>query len=450
MNVQIRKTKAEQTLGEHFEAVARLLPGDRWVKDLRAEAMGMFAATGLPHRRIEAWKYTDLRERLKEALTPAVADRTAVAAAELDAALGPLAHLPGPRIVFVNGAYSADLSRSAGLDEAVFHSLSVLLRGGKGVRPDWLEANLRPQQPAGSAGAPLVLNTAFMTDGAIVCIGRNAKPVHPLHLVFAGAGSQGRSVAVRNELRIGAGARLTIVESYVNVGGAAHQTNAVTHLQVAEAAEVAHIKVVPPGPNALHLSTWIMDIGAGAAYRGFQFTAGTALARNDIHALFRAPGARFDLSGAFLARGAEHIDTTLVVDHAVPGCSSRELFKGVLDERARGVFQGKIVVRPDAQKTDGKQMAQVLMLSEEAEFDSKPELEINADDVVCGHGSTSADLDSDLVFYCRSRGIPEAQARALLIEAFVGEALDKVEPGAAQDALRDIAHAWLAGATRRT
>ena len=146
----------------------------------------------------------------------------------------------------------------------------------------------------------------------------------------------------------------------------------------------------------------------------------------------------------FLGRGSEHIDTTLVVDHAVPRCESRELFKGVLADRARGVFQGKVIVRPDAQKTDGKQMAQVLMLSEDAEFDSKPELEIHADDVVCGHGSTAAEIDEDLLFYLRSRGIPLAAARAMLIESFVGEALEKIEDEAVRTALTRIALSRLA------
>ncbi len=149
--------------------------------------------------------------------------------------------------------------------------------------------------------------------------------------------------------------------------------------------------------------------------------------RNTLLVTFKGEGAKLDISGCFLGRDTEHIDTTLVVDHAVPGCESRELFKGVLADKARGVFQGKVIVRPDAQKTDGKQMAQVLMLSEDAEFDSKPELEIYADDVVCGHGSTAAEIDADMLFYLRARGIPLEEARAMLIESFVGEALDKIE-----------------------
>jgi Fe-S cluster assembly protein SufD len=174
--------------------------------------------------------------------------------------------------------------------------------------------------------------------------------------------------------------------------------------------------------------------------------------RNQIGVAFKGENARIDISGTFLVRENQHIDTTLIVDHAVPRCTSRELFKGVLEDYGRGVFQGKVIVRPNAQKTDGKQMAQVLMLSPYAEFDSKPELEIYADDVVCGHGSTSADLDEDLVFYCRSRGIPEAQARALLIESFIGEAIEKVERDDVRKALAELARQWLAecGSAKRT
>jgi len=163
------------------------------------------------------------------------------------------------------------------------------------------------------------------------------------------------------------------------------------------------------------------------------------LARSNVFATFAGGGAKLDISGLFLACGAEHIDTTLVVDHAVPGCVSRELFKGVLADRARGVFQGKVIVRPAAQKSDGKQMAQALMLSPDAEFDSKPELEIYADDVICGHGSTAAELDEDLLFYLRSRGIPPDEARALLVESFVGEAIDKIEDESVREAFSSLA-----------
>src|SRR5262245_39037396 len=219
MNVQIRKTKAEEAFGEHFEAVAKTLPGDRWVRQLRADAMGAFATLGLPHRRIEAWKYTDLRERIKEAFPPAIADRTAVTPPEIDTALGPLAQLPGPRVVFVNGAYRADLSQLAGLEAlagrsgrqyddaaAVFRPLGAVLHGGRkrDARAGLVEANLRPTNTAaqGLTEAPMALIAAFMTDGAVICIGKDTRPPYPLHLVFVSAGAQARSVAVRNALNI--------------------------------------------------------------------------------------------------------------------------------------------------------------------------------------------------------------------------------------------------------
>jgi len=226
---------------------------------------------------------------------------------------------------------------------------------------------------------------------------------------------------------------------------AAGQTNTLSEVMLGDRAELSHLKVTLEGGGATHLASWMTTLAAGSFYRAFHLTASTALVRNSLFALFQGEGAKVDISGAFLGRGNEHIDTTLVVDHAVPGCESRELFKGVLADRARGVFQGKVIVRPDAQKTDGKQMAQVLMLSEEAEFDSKPELEIHADDVVCGHGSTAAEIDADLVFYLRARGIPLTTARAMLIESFVGEALDKIEDEAVRAALAQIALGRLAG-----
>ncbi|MCH9765552.1 MAG: SufD family Fe-S cluster assembly protein, partial [Alphaproteobacteria bacterium] len=178
----------------------------------------------------------------------------------------------------------------------------------------------------------------------------------------------------------------------------------------------------------------------------FHFTAGTGLARSDGLIQFRGERSKLDFSGVFLGREQDHIDTTLVIEHLVPHCESRELFKGVLNDNARGIFQGKVMVAQAAQKTDGKQMAQALMLSPNAEFDSKPELEIYADDVLCGHGSTSAELDDDLLFYLRSRGIPKDHARALLIESFVGEALDCVVEDGVRAALTALAKQWLAKA----
>ena len=238
---------------------------------------------------------------------------------------------------------------------------------------------------------------------------------------------------------------MTMVEAYVAVAGAASKgiVSGLTDVTVADGAKLAHIKCAIDGSSASHLSNVAAKVGADASYRVFQLTAGPQLARNDLTVEMAGTGSKLDISGAFLARGTAHIDTTLVVDHKVPHCESRELFKGVLADRARGVFQGKIIVRPGAEKTDGKQMARALLLSQDAEFDSKPELEIYADDVACGHGATVTELDENLMFYCRSRGIPEAQARGLLIEAFIGEAIEKIEHEAVREALMELARRWL-------
>jgi Fe-S cluster assembly protein SufD len=206
---------------------------------------------------------------------------------------------------------------------------------------------------------------------------------------------------------------------------------------------IHHLKLQREALETIHLNVWAANVGADARYNAFQVSMGAALARNQVYVRFDGENAATDISGATLARGTQHCDTTLVVEHNVPSCESRELFKLVLNDESRGVFQGKIVVAPNAQKTDGKQMSQALLLSETAEFDSKPELEIFADDVVCGHGATSGQIDEELLFYLRARGLPEAQARALLIQAFVGEAFEALDDEEIADAFTAVAAEWL-------
>jgi Fe-S cluster assembly protein SufD len=440
MTVALTRTKAEQAFPEMFESVAAKLPGGVAESEARKAAIGAFVGLGLPHRRLEEWKYTDLRAALKEALPPALGDATPVTRQEVDAALGGLAGINAHRAVFVNGAYRAQLSDTAAEGVELTTLASALKKPSRAIGNGLARAS-EPGQEAVTA-----LNTAFMTDGAVVRVADGAKLAKHLLLVFVRAGREARLVTARNVVDIGAGARATVVEAYVALPGAiAGQANVLTQIEVGEGANVLHAKLTLEGTGATHLASWQATLGADAAYRVFQLTAGTGLVRNHLAPTFAGEGGKLDFAGCFLGRDAEHIDTTMLVDHAVPGCTSRELMKGVLAGRARGVFQGKVIVRPDAQKTDGKQMAQALMLSEEAEFDSKPELEIFADDVVCGHGSTAAQLDDDLLFYLRSRGVPLAEARALLVESFVGEAFDKIEDEQLREALLAIALPRLAG-----
>jgi Fe-S cluster assembly protein SufD len=444
MTVAATKTKAEQALTQSFEAVASRLPGGHAVAAARKAAIGVFSALGLPHRRIEQWKYTDLRVALKEALPPAAGDEAKVTAAEIDRALEGLAELDAVRVVFVDGVHRPELSSAnAALAGVEISSLAAALANSADGSGGALSRATAPGQEA-----VIALNTAFMTDGAVVRIAEGARPAKPLLLVFAAASKQGRLITTRNSIRIGTGARATVIEAHVALSGAAQgQANALSEVSLASGSELAHVKCTLAGEASTHLGTWIVSLGEDARYRAFQLTAATGLTRNGVFALFEGEDAKLDISGAFLGRGSQHIDSTLVVDHAVPCGESRELFKGVLADHARGVFQGKVIVRPDAQKTDGKQMAQALLLSPDAEFDSKPELEIFADDVVCGHGSTSAEIDEDQLFYLLSRGIPRAEARALLIESFIGEALDKIEDERLRQALFDMAKSRLAALT---
>ena len=408
MNVAVSKTKAEQALTESFEAVASRLPGGRAVAEARKAAIGVFSALGLPHRRIEQWKYTDLRTALKEALPPAAGEQVKATAQEIDGALEPRRARCRARRLRRRRSIAPSfpppmLSPASRCPRSVPRSPSRRRASG-----EVLSRATAPGQEA-----VIALNTAYMTDGAVVRIAEGAKLEKPLLLVFAVASRAGPPRHHAQHRQLGAGARATIIEAYRGAAGrgARPRSMPLTEIVVGEGAQLTHVKCTLAGERpATSPPGWRRS--ANAHYRGFQFTAATGLARNSVFALFEGEGAKLDLSGAFLARGAEHIDTTLVVDHAVPGCESRELFKGVLADHARGVFQGKVIVRPDAQKTDGKQMAQVLMLSPDAEFDSKPELEIFADDVVCGHGSTSAELDEDLLFYCLARHPAGRGARA--------------------------------------
>ena len=443
MTVAISKTKAEQGLTQNFEAVAAKLPGTGAVSAARRTAIGAFAALGLPHRRLEAWKYTDLRAALKEALPAAVGDRQRMLArAELEVALEELASVEAHRMVFVDGVYDQGLSDAGAVPGLTLGSLAAGL-----AKPGWGNGLLAAE--AAGQEAVVALNLAFMTDGAVVDIAAHAEFAKPLLLLFIRSAPEARLITTRNLVTIGAGARATVIEAHLTLpGAAAGHSNALSELNLGEGAQLTHVKLTLGGAGEAHVATWTPQVAAAASYRAFQLTAGTGLVRNNVALSFKGEHAKADISGCFLGRQSEHIDTTLLVDHAVPGCESRELFKGVLADRARGVFQGKVIVRADAQKTDGKQMAQVLMLSEDAEFDSKPELEINADDVVCGHGSTSAEIDEDLLFYFRARGIPREEARALLIESFIGEAIDKVEAATLRSALMAMARRRLAHLAR--
>ncbi len=443
LSVQQFRTKAEQELLDLYTRAAQALPGaaNPFVAALREKAIKTYASLGLPHRRIEAWKYTDLRARLDE-IPPLIAPLGArVGPEELEAALGEaIAALPAYRLVLVEGELRVDLSDMSDLREAGVEvgALAHMLE----MPPEWLKSALAQANPRDD-DAVLALNTALMTGGVALRLPDGLTLEKPIHLIQLDGGGDPATMVTRNVIVAGEGASTTLLESFGSLGLKGLQRNAVTEVMVGDKGVIRHIKLQREAPETIHLNVWLANIGADARYNAFQLSAGAALARNQIYVRFDGENSATDVSGATLARGKQHCDTTLVVEHLVPGCESRELFKLVLDDEARGIFQGKIIVAPDAQKSDGKQMAQALLLSETAEFDSKPELEIFADDVVCGHGATSGQIDEDLLFYLKSRGLPEAEARALLIQAFVGEAFEAVDDETLREAFAATAAAWL-------
>jgi len=444
MTVQMLNTKAEQAILATYEANAPRLPGSAAVQGLRRAAIGAFASKGLPSRRVEEWKYTDLKAGLKEAFALAGAALDSGLGSGLDGASRPdLAGLIGPHlgpafrqnyVLFADGrGIAAEGAVRAPGGEAPY------LAGVLGKAPAWIETALA--DAALSQSAELLVNTALFTDGAVIDVPDGTALEEPLVIVSAAGVDDGAAlVALRHVVRIGKEARVTLVEiDRTGESASPRQSSAVTQLAVGDGAVVTHVKICTTRTGSLHLGHWQVALGAHATYRPFQLTLGEGLVRHGLNLAFDGQHATFDFAAASIVHGQGHADSSLYVDHKVPHCTSRELFKTVLDGRGRAVFQGKVIVQPGAQKTDGKQMAQALMLSPEAEFDSKPELEIYADDVICGHGSTAAEIDPDLIFYCMSRGIPKAVAEQLLIESFIGEAIEKVEHEELREALMGMA-----------
>ena len=439
MNVEVRpiKTAAETALATNFAMAKRALPGAPAVAALREDAFRRFESEGLPHRRVEEWKYTDLRALMRDA-KPLASVPDAAAKARAKQAMDMLAAIEARAIVFVDGAFVPELSDLTDLEAGLtIGSMAQRLAAGD----QQLVAHLGKLVPTDDVA--VALNTAFMGDGAVIHVAEGVALARPIHLIFVNAGKEPASIFVRSLVVIEKGARAMLVESHVGANAREDQVNAALELKVGDAAHVDHVKITGQGAGALHVSSLMATIGAHARFNEFLFTTGAAVVRNQLFVRFAGEGIIAGIRGASLLKGRQHTDTTLVADHAVPDCTSREVFKSVLDDEARGVFQGKIIVRPHAQKTDAKMATHALLLSETAEADNKPELEIFADDVQCGHGATVGALDEDLLFYLKARGIPAKEAEALLIQAFVGEAVEGIEHAGLRDALMEQVVAWL-------
>ena len=433
MNVEVRnmKTAAEQALSAAFAAARDTLPGKGAVAALREDAFRRFDAKGLPHRRVEEWKYTDLRALMREAKPLA-----GPAGAKPKGGIEPvLTGVDANHIAIVNGRYEPAWSDFKDNDPGV--SIVELFK----FLAD--EPGYRLGETPGSGDPAHWLNTAFMSGGVALRVKRGAAPAKPIHIAHVFSGDAGAAMYPRVVVIVEPGAQLTLIESFSGPEGVDYQVNSALELVIGDGARVDHIKVGCDGGAALRVSTLGVAVGAKATYKDFAFTVGGAVVRNQTFVRFGGEGSDGAIDGASLLKGRQHVDNTLVISHAVGHCTSRERFKSVLDGESHGIFQGKIIVEPHAQKTDGKMMTRALLLSDEAEADNKPELEIFADDVVCGHGATAGALDEGLRFYLMSRGIPAKEAEALLVQAFIGEVVEEIAHEGVRDALMFAALKWL-------
>jgi len=436
MNVAVTKTTTGATLDGTFAAARGRLPGTGPVTETRQRAFDAFVVGGLPNRRIEEWKYTDLRRLLGD-VAPLAAAPDQAALAEARKAVAALKDGDTQKLVLVDGVFAADLSDLAAGSGVTVHTLgAVLADEANAVRADLLLSRVNDPM--------LSLNAAFATDGVVIGVADGAELTRPLQIVHV-ATKAGAASFTRSLVRIGNKAKATLVETFVATAAAEnYQVHDTTVLWVGDDSDLQHVRVTEDAIVAANIASAIVTVGARSKFNTFSLTTGGSVSRYQSFITLAGEGSELSTNSIHLLRGQQHGDCTFVIDHATPGCLSRENFRAVLDDRAHSVFQGKINVHQVAQQTDGKMMSRALLLSDEAEIDNKPELEIFADDVQCGHGATVGALDDSLLFYLRARGLPEKEAQSLLIQAFVGEALESI----VNDDLRDVAigaaERWLA------
>jgi Fe-S cluster assembly protein SufD len=403
-----------------YRAVAPSLPGagTDWVRARRQTAIARFEALGFPGARDEHWKYTRVAPITRRGFK--LAARTCVGLDEDDLAPYLLTGLDCHRLVFVNGWYAPHLSRVGRLpDGLTLASLAqVLDESPERVRP-WLAAE-------GFRSGFDALNAGFLADGAWVELAPGCVAEDPIHLLYLSTGQAEPTVAhVRNLVVGSATSQARIVESYVGLGGE-HFTNAVTTIALDQGAVLEHYKLQEEAETAHHIARLDARQGRDSRFVSHSVSLGGALSRNDIAAWLDAEGAECTLNGLYMVSGRQHVDFHTSVDHARPHGTSREYYKGILGGRSRGVFNGRVHVHPGAQRTDSQQANQNLLLSRDAEVDTKPELEIYADDVKCSHGATVGQLDPDMLFYLRARGIDEAAARGLLTYGFAQDVIERM------------------------
>lgn len=415
-----RIATSAESYAAQFAAVTRTAPLAGPLASLREDAFRCFNRLGFPSTRLEEWRFTNVAP-IADTVFQAPAAGGGFDREVLDAS-----HLPrsgGPEIVFVNGRFSPELSDGSGLPPGVrVRSLAALAGGGPGAAAARLGRLARFENRAFTA-----LNTAFLQDGAVIEVDGGVVFEPPIHLIFVSS-SAGAPVLSSPRVLLVAGddSEVRVVESHAGAGDAPWLSNAVTEVSAGDNAVVDHYTVVRQADTAFHVGHLAVRVGRAGNFSSHAITAGGAIVRNEAEVVLGGEGGECTLNGLYLANGRQLVDNQTTIDHSMPHCDSHELYKGILDGRSRAVFNGRIIVRLDAQKTDAKQSNKALLLSEDAQITTKPQLEIFADDVKCTHGATVGQLDPDALFYLRSRALSEAQARQLLVHAFAADLLGHV------------------------
>ena len=406
-----------------------------WLTQLRSSALSAFKAVGFPHRRIEEWKYTDWRAAMRLPLE-FVSSGPDIAPEVLQPALS----VEGIRIIMIDGKLAPSLSTYQDVSGVTVVSLL------DEPTSDWFGEHFGRLE-AKSPKAMAAFDNVFMTSCIAIKIGQGVKLKAPLHVISLSTESQVHH-HIRSLILAAPGSEASVVEEHFSSDAKDYYSGFTSEIVVQDKAELRHYKIQRQSESSLHLGTTFAEIGSDASLECFCLHAGSDRARTDLHADLAGEGGHFGFSGAYVGEGAQASDMTTVIEHSVPNCTSREVVRGVLDGKAKGVFQGKIVVHEGAQKTDGYQMSRAILLSDKAEVDAKPELEIFADDVKCSHGATAGELDENSIFYLRSRGIPEGEAKALLIEGFLDEAVDEISSDELKSPLKGVVSDWLREHTR--
>jgi Fe-S cluster assembly protein SufD len=421
---------------KQFERFEKQTNQPSWLFPLRKAGVSSFAEQGFPTLKDEDWRFTNVAPIAALPFKPFFDATTDQAVAEvLPRAI--FANLKGHRLVFVNGHFAPELSSIGSLPGGMkLSNLAAALAKDSA----FIEKHLgRYAQAQGNAFA--ALNQAFFSDGAFIYVPGGVTVEEPVQLVFVSSAKQaGDTIHPRNLIIVDTNGKLTVVESYISVGNAAYFTNVVTELVAGDNAQVEHLKFQDEAADAYHIATIQGQFGRTSHVNVHSFAVGAKLSRNNIRAKLAGEGLECILNGLYLTKDEQLADHHMVVEHAQPHCASHEYFNGILDDKSKGVFHGRILVRQIAQKTDAKQTNKNLLLSDDATADTKPQLEIYADDVKCTHGATVGQLNDESIFYLRSRGISIETARRMLIHAFAGEIIDRIKCEAAREELDK--HVW--------